>query len=365
MLYKYADLNDPHLKENIKHNQLYFNTPNNFNDVFDIYGAFHIGDRDFLDNLLKKEGVPKNFVQTLTDEQLMIYASMLDRLNATNSKYGITCFSERNDNIIMWALYANKNQGVCLGFDLECDGVSAKDMLNCDANESKFGKFTASLITVAYNQNRPTIEYRNDYDIHSLLSTKFRDWEHEQEIRIMLTNQKENVFPTLVNYRQEYLKTITFGPMTTIKQFNSFYEFLKGLRREFLYKIARLHPYEYKYDIFDVGGDNLDQLTNNFRYILKNANVIFNRYIILQNAAKDLSARRKREIFQHIIENIPIHYIHSYFQLFFHSDAAEFLNLEKVERDEKNKFQVAMFIQMLENEFRNVRETCSKKRAAS
>ena len=100
----------------------------------------------------------------------------------------VSCFSKRNDSILMWSHYANNHKGVCLEFERPID------------NEFK---------NVVYTNNRPKINYYDciaSYLAHDILKkeidvdnfkytddllkpfyTKSLDWEYEQEVRCVFS----------------------------------------------------------------------------------------------------------------------------------------------------------------------------------
>ena len=78
---------------------------------------------------------------------------------------GILCFSESWRNPVLWGHYADKHQGLCLGFEV---------------HSSVLGK-------VEYQDARLQLPDRvNEKFMQKLLFTKFKHWEYEQEYRIYL-----------------------------------------------------------------------------------------------------------------------------------------------------------------------------------
>ena len=81
---------------------------------------------------------------------------------------GVLCFSEDWRNPVMWAHYADRYKGVCMGFDVAVSG--AKD-------DAVLGKIT-------YVKER--LPWPDKLDLHftnDLLLTKFDHWSYEQEWR--------------------------------------------------------------------------------------------------------------------------------------------------------------------------------------
>jgi hypothetical protein len=76
--------------------------------------------------------------------------------------YGVICFSKQWDNPLLWSHYAEKHQGMCLGFEVNEDSLKA----------------------VTYVSDRPELVIPpTEASISQLLFTKFEDWKYEDEMR--------------------------------------------------------------------------------------------------------------------------------------------------------------------------------------
>ncbi len=88
-------------------------------------------------------------------------------LALTASTFGVLCFSERKDDLLQWAHYADRHKGICLGFDV--------------AEDEKFGP-------VKYRRERLPFPQKLDQKfMRKLLSTKSVHWRYEKEWRVFLT----------------------------------------------------------------------------------------------------------------------------------------------------------------------------------
>jgi len=76
---------------------------------------------------------------------------------------GVLCFSERWSSPVMWAHYADKHSGICLGFEIPTD------------NRLYTMKYHHDFLKVPFD---PTEEHVNDFFCH-----KFIEWEYERERR--------------------------------------------------------------------------------------------------------------------------------------------------------------------------------------
>lgn len=90
-----------------------------------------------------------------------------------NSIARVLCFSKGWTNPLLWSHYAEKHRGCCLGFDVP-------DNL---------------LLTISYSAKRLVLELERrleqegsvgDDFTRKLLTTKFKDWEYEDEVRMFI-----------------------------------------------------------------------------------------------------------------------------------------------------------------------------------
>jgi hypothetical protein len=82
-------------------------------------------------------------------------------------RFGVLCFSECKTDVLLWAHYADRHKGICLGFDVS-------------GGQAKFGR-------VQYMKERFPFPKNLDIEFSwKLLSTKFQAWEYEKEWRAFL-----------------------------------------------------------------------------------------------------------------------------------------------------------------------------------
>lgn len=120
-LYKYYD-DKPEKLETIKQNRMWYSAPCNFNDVFDCDISF---DEDgIFDSIIRmacgkmiiRQGSPmwKEIKRTVAPQ----INSLRAQWEALRSTTGITCLSEEDDSLLMWAHYANNHCGMCVEYNL-------------------------------------------------------------------------------------------------------------------------------------------------------------------------------------------------------------------------------------------------------
>jgi hypothetical protein len=90
------------------------------------------------------------------------------------AKRGMLCFSATWKDPVLWAHYADKHRGLCIGFEIPDQAAVTR--------------------LVEYVPNRlPFPLSLGLADIERMLFTKFQNWEYEQEVRIFLAlNDREN-----------------------------------------------------------------------------------------------------------------------------------------------------------------------------
>jgi len=115
---------------------------------------------------------------------------------------GMTCFSKSDKIFLMWSHYADSHKGACLTFDIEKDN-----------------DFFWLLYIVEYPDTYPKINFVKD--IHKrykhVLAMKSKDWEYEQEVRIVRDKREQKDFRGNIKFKKEALREIKFGYKTTDK----------------------------------------------------------------------------------------------------------------------------------------------------
>lgn len=195
-LYKYENFNMLSI-QNLKNAQLYFNAPKNFNDPFDCSTLKNIN---------------------LTDEKLLeinnFYSTKYPKIAASNknsiiksiqqefqeyqfkllNERGCTCFSEINNNLLMWSHYSDGHKGFCLEFDTSYEPF----------NKARKVEYKKDFPYVD-----PMIYFNQEENQNALLEpifTKYQDWEYEQEWRIFHKEANK-----LFGYSIRALNAVYFG----------------------------------------------------------------------------------------------------------------------------------------------------------
>lgn len=100
---------------------------------------------------------------------------MKQLFDGENANRGITCFSKKFNQMQMWAHYADKHQGICIGYDL----LKIRSAIVNFNKESTF-------ISVNYvDEIKPSSPFINDNVIFHWFGTKHNSWSYEEEIRLI------------------------------------------------------------------------------------------------------------------------------------------------------------------------------------
>ena len=96
--------------------------------------------------------------------------------------YGLLCMSDNWHSPLMWAHYADKHRGICLGFDIE-DGLWWQM------------RYVADRISLPLDVTKPVLGL-DAAKLRSLMEVKAMDWAYEREYRMSskLTDVEENGF---------------------------------------------------------------------------------------------------------------------------------------------------------------------------
>jgi Protein of unknown function (DUF2971) len=185
-LYKYISLAGDYGREAVKRailqNQLYWQSPNSFNDPFDCLPVLHFGDdnrdrRQFYSRAAKLVcGGPRPQRRNQQRKMSAIPARQMEkilraRLLQSLKESAVTCFSEVPDHPLMWGHYADSHRGICMIFD-----EVANEQIQW------FG------FPVEYTENRPRVNLTkfNDPDVmKSALFQKSVHWQYEREHRMI------------------------------------------------------------------------------------------------------------------------------------------------------------------------------------
>jgi hypothetical protein len=241
-LYKYESFSVQSLL-NLKTQTVYFAPPSGFNDPFDCALKAQIDEptdseiETFRKDCLSKDW-PAHVKEKLQSAPIKEYKSLLYRAARDASEQifenfiqsrGVSCFSEVNDELLMWAHYAEKYTGFCLEFS---------------TNNELFKKARK----VDYVENMPKLNIKKIFadgdrgEMMNLFCTKSKAWRYEKEWRVL-----HGEAGTAYIYPTEALTGVYFGPnmafeiieiiCLVLKGQNPHAKFYKGKRSEITFKV--------------------------------------------------------------------------------------------------------------------------------
>lgn len=207
-IFKYESFSAQSLR-NLKAQSVYFGSPLGFNDPYDCAlkaGVAHPSD-DAIEKLRAayavRPDVPgdiqrkfaESSIENLREIVMRNARQVLD--NHTEQflrERGVSCFSQCNNDLLMWSHYGGRYKGFCLGFSTDFEPFS-------------------KIRNVEYTGEMPKIDavralMDNDFEqMLNLFYTKSKSWSYEQEWRCL--HEKAG---TLFTYEAEALQSVFFGP---------------------------------------------------------------------------------------------------------------------------------------------------------
>lgn len=218
IVYKYHR-NNEFLENLIKDKSIWHSTANSFNDPFEFKSSLVENvDRDDVKNWLNsgRKKLEEDQLNQITDYWLgrkVDMAKMLtEKINEKLSTGGVSCFSWRHDNLLMWAHYADNHKGVCLEYNIAYSPDFFKDLL-----------------PVRYTDDYPNIDYikNGSKAITEIITTKSTHWSYEEEYR---SCKRES---GLHSFDIKSLRSIIFGCRCSKEEILRIIAFVKALGSDY------------------------------------------------------------------------------------------------------------------------------------
>lgn len=203
--YKYT--NAEYGLRNIENGELYFSNPSVFNDIYDsrfvlkrkdiknmiydeavhnivletLYSSEFEQDNDLLNNIRQIKIEKNKSIEEVLNTIPVYFETICDIImKNVKGQYvycrnKAACLSERKDSLSMWAYYADNYKGVCLEYSLEKDERLYEHCYKVQYADTRFN----------FDRTNSGIYYH-----------KSREWEHEQEWRIVADIGEENTLQT-------------------------------------------------------------------------------------------------------------------------------------------------------------------------
>ena len=94
--------------------------------------------------------------------------------------FSIICFSETYKNAALWGHYADKNKGICLGFDINKDNIKRVKYVD----NRKYIEEFPNLCKFLHRSDLESSNEECNREIKEILYTKSSTWRYEQEWRL-------------------------------------------------------------------------------------------------------------------------------------------------------------------------------------
>lgn len=167
--------------ETVKANKMWYSAPCNFNDVFDC--DILIDEKKLFTSALQmipdKRGVRPGShmwqqLRQTTKKEMQALRASFDNMKTTT---GISCLSESDNSLLMWAHYANNHKGFCVKYDL----LKINEQLRFSPVPVIYSNVKASFCSI----NLDTIEADSTRFFIESLTSKASEWSYEKEWRII------------------------------------------------------------------------------------------------------------------------------------------------------------------------------------
>lgn len=245
-LYKYGHIGDDkrlrYAKEVFENNNLFFASPDCFNDPFDSVikcvgeGSRAEWKRFFREHSLRYRPDLKRAEHLRHEKEfLRLRQEFVKRFEsdimAKRRQFGVFCMTRKNDNILMWAHYASNHEGFCLEFETRSD-------------------FFARAKEVRYESELPQANLLGPWDAlieHAAeaLLTKAEDWRYEEEWRIIDLDNG----PGIQKCPPESISGVIFGSRMSARDRRQIKEWCKSREPPPMLYEAKMKDKEFGLDI--------------------------------------------------------------------------------------------------------------------
>lgn len=184
VLYKFRCWDAPFHNEILENFELFFASPNSFNDPFDIKTvplSLNADQKIDLKSKIWEQIKTSGEISKIRFDEIFINDnSLLEHYSKSenyfsDNKLGVISFCSKWKNILMWSHYANSHKGFAVGF-----------------NTAKFN-LPEQTKKVEYSKNRDFNIYKNPVtdNFYERIFVKAKDWKYEKEYRTLRVYENE------------------------------------------------------------------------------------------------------------------------------------------------------------------------------
>ena len=159
-----------------------------FYDIEEIAKAFCFKNRKVVKKKVGNGEIEAEYYGNMDSDDKKELNEIIYEINEDlNDKISIVCLAERNDINPMWAHYADNHEGICIEYDLKnCENIFLKTLC-FPINYVEKNDNTDDLISLVVFKN-----LEKTFFLFKVANTKSKDWEYENEWRIVFFENDYN-----------------------------------------------------------------------------------------------------------------------------------------------------------------------------
>lgn len=244
-LYKYRTFDkEEHYKSLLCNNELFFSSPDQFDDPFDCEAKIEDLDVNDFPQIVQHieqyigRPLPRTFVDAASKGFTNTKELDFDTFKKSSNFHGICCLTTKHDNILMWANYADHHHGFCIEYDVEILRDYILQISNSQMREKILG-----LRKVNYCEKYPIIRNILNMDESNRPALqKHPDWFFEDEWRIIYIRHPNEC----LRFPEGVITAIYFGINCCSKRVAEIKELLKDKKQQPLFYSFDKSKFEYK-----------------------------------------------------------------------------------------------------------------------
>lgn len=223
LIFKFQNCNN-YLFNSLRNSTLYFNSIEKFNDPFEFSFSLESGETSeeginhFYDEIFPVTALKNYSTQERVDisqqrknsparDALIIIDIQNTLRSVLTDFYGVVCFTKNYKNVLMWSHYSSIGKGIVQVF-------------NSDELFTPNSDGYPKLLNVKYEEKAPKTRVKLDksifhFDADSIISTKQKNWQYEEEIRATLFMMRATPYVDssreLINHEAGKLRNVKYN----------------------------------------------------------------------------------------------------------------------------------------------------------